>query len=229
MASHRSKKRVKSVTLSFEVRELFDSRKWEPLILKRHYARRKVSANRVFGLYSGQKLVGCVLFSKPASYTLCESVCGKEFKPHVLELSRLSVPRRSRNAASYLVGRALALLGNHVVVSYADAGVGHIGTVYQATNWLYTGRSSVSYFYHEPTSGKLIAKTRRHIDRKAARLGLTESKLLKVRQPSKHRYVIFTGNRRFKKQAAKSLQYLVLPYPKGKSKRHRLRPVKEAQ
>lgn len=225
MASHRQKRRVKTVTLNYTVQELFDPSDWQPFVLKRHYARRKVGAKRAFGLFNDGELVGCVLYSQPASYTLCTSVCGPEFKPYVIELSRLSVPRRSPNAASFLVGRSLRLLGDHIVVSYADAGVGHVGNVYQATNWLYTGRSAVTYHYYDPHTKKLIARTRRHIDEKAARLGLTESLLTKVRQPAKHRYVTFTGNRRFTKRARAALRYPVLLYPKGKSQCHRLRPL----
>lgn len=225
MASHRQKRRVKTVTLSYSVCELFDPSDWLPFMMKRHYARRKVGAKRAFGLFDNGALVGCVLFSQPASYTLCTSVCGPDFKPYVIELSRLSVPRRSPNAASYLVGRALRLLGDAVVVSYADAGVGHIGSVYQATNWLYTGRSAVTYHFYDPRTEKLIARTRRHIDAKAERIGLTEGLLTKIPQPAKHRYVIFTGNRRFTKRAQAALRYSVGDYPKGKSKRHRLRPL----
>lgn len=225
MASHRHQRRVESVTLNYSVRELFDPSDWVPFMMKRHYARRKVGAKQAFGLFDDDVLVGCVLFSQPASYTLCTSVCGPEFKPYVIELSRLSVPRRSPNAASYLVGRALRLLGDYIVVSYADAGVGHVGSVYQATNWIYTGRSSSTYHYYDPRTQSLIARTRRHIDTKAERIGLTESLLTKVRQPAKHRYVTFAGNRRFTKRARAALRYSVSDYPKGKSKRHRLRPI----
>jgi hypothetical protein len=225
VAAHRQRRKVETVTLNYAVKELFDPGDWVPFLLRRHYAKRRVGARRAFGLFLGTKLVGVVLFSVPAGSTLAASICGPEYADRVLELSRLSVPRRSPNAASYLIGQALRMLGDAVVVSFADAGVGHIGTVYQATNWLYTGRSAVTYHYHHPVTGRLIAKTRRHIDVKAARLGLAEGQLIKKPQPPKHRYVTVTGNRRFQRQARAALRYEVLPYPKGRSTRHRLRPM----
>jgi hypothetical protein len=225
VASHRQRCKVKTVTLNYSVKELFDPGDWVPFLLKRHYAKRRVGARRAFGLFSGTKLVGVVLFSVPAGSTLAASICGPEYADKVLELSRLSVPRRSPNVASYLIGRALRMLGDSIIVSFADAGVGHVGAVYQACSWSYTGRSAVTYHYAHPVTGRIIAKTRRHIDTKAARLGLTEGQLCKTPQPAKHRYVTVTGNRRFKRQARAALRYEVLPYPKGRSTRHRLRPM----
>lgn len=35
--------------------------------------------------------------------------------------------------------------GLRLVVSYADAGQGHVGTIYQATGWLYPDTSDQSY------------------------------------------------------------------------------------
>jgi len=225
MGSMRTRRKVKSVTVNLEVRELFDPKQWKPFLLKRHYARRLVGARRAFGLFDNGKLVGCCLFSIPASYTLCKGVCGPDYKPFVLELSRLTTPRRMPNAASFLVGRALRLLGDHVVVSYADAGVGHVGAIYQATNWLYTGLSSGEFTYRHPATGAVIARTRRHIDEKAKALGLTEQQLIRERMVKKHRYVCFTGSKAFRRKAVEALAYAIQPYPKGKSKRHRLRPL----
>ena len=37
---------------------------------------------------------------------------------------------------------------------------------------------------------------------------------------SKHRYVYFIGNKKQKKQMLAELNYEILPYPKGKSKRY---------
>ena len=36
----------------------------------------------------------------------------------------------------------------------------------------------------------------------------------------KHRYVIFVGNKKFKREAVKSLRYAVLPYPKSDANKH---------
>lgn len=192
------------------------------LVMRHHYSQRLVGAKFAFGLIEDGEIVGCVVYSQPASYTLCNGVCGPEYRSQVLELSRLVVTTRSQNAASVLIGRSVARLPDSVLVSYADCNdhVGHVGYVYQATNWLYTGQGSAEPKWLHPTTGQVISYTRRHIDLKAASLGLDWRDLVREKQSGKHRYVSFSGTRRFKKQARLALRYAVLPYPKGPTKRH---------
>jgi len=192
------------------------------IVLQHHYSHRAVGAKKSFGLFITGELVGCIVYSQPASYTLCKGVCGEEFKSCVTELARLVVTTNQKNAASYLIGNSLSLIGNAVVVSYADCNghVGHVGYVYQATNWLYTGTASAEPIWVHPKTGEVISYTRRHIDSKANAVGLHWSELTKVKQVGKHRYVTFSGDRRFKKRARSALRYPVLPYPKGETRRH---------
>jgi hypothetical protein len=192
------------------------------LVMRHHYSQRLVGAKFAFGLVEDGEIVGCVVYSQPASYTLCNGVCGPEYRSQVLELSRLVVTTKSENAASMLIGRSVASLPDAVLVSYADCNdhVGHVGYVYQATNWLYTGQGSAEPKWLHPTTGHVISYTRRHIDLKAAALGLDWRDLVREKQSGKHRYVSFSGGKRFKKQARLALRYEVLPYPKGPTKRH---------
>ncbi len=57
----------------------------------------------------------------------------------VLCLSRLCVdPDVPRNGASFLLGRSMALIDRTrwpILLTYADAGQGHTGAIYRATNW----------------------------------------------------------------------------------------------
>lgn len=196
------------------------------MVLAHHYSGRTVGAKHCFGLRIDGDLVGCVVYSQPASYTLCKGVCGDEFKPFVIELARLVITTKERNAASFLIGNSLALLGDAVVVSYADCNdhVGHVGYVYQATNWIYTGKGSAEPKWAHPETGEIISFTRRHIDKKAAAIGLDYRELTKVKQSGKHRYVIFTGSKRFRAQAEKALKYKRMEYPKGDTMRHEKGP-----
>lgn len=199
-----------------------DPRRCTDYVLNHHYARRAVGARRAFGLFLDGEMAGCVLYSQPASYTLCKGVCGEPYKAKVLELSRLVIPVPVENGASQLIGKSLKRLGDGVVVSYADPNshVGHVGYVYQATNWLYTGKSTAEPAWVHPSTGKIISYTRRHIDAKAAGMGLDWRDLEKRKQSGKHRYVTFTGSRKFKKEARLALKYEVQPYPKGVTRRH---------
>lgn len=201
-----------------------------------HYSGKCPGIKYCHGLFEDGKMVGVVVYSQPASYTLCEGVCGKDYKKQVVELARLVIDTPADNAASFLVGRSLRALPNHVVVSYADCNdhVGHIGYVYQATNWIYTGLSSAEPTYvleaDHPSglkAGTVISYTRRHIDVKARELGFNWGHnassgpgISRRKTKGKHRYVYFTGDRRFVKVATKHLRYPILPYPKGQTRRH---------
>lgn len=192
------------------------------MVMAHHYSRRVVGAVSCFGLIDDGELLGCCVFSIPASYTLCRGVCGGEYKTKVWELSRLVIVTTAKNAASRLIGGSLKQLGDQIIVSYADCNehVGHVGYVYQATNWLYTGRGNAEPKWVNPITGEVVSYTRRHIDTKAGRLGLKWQDLIRVPQLGKHRYVTFTGSRKFKQEVRPKLKYKVLPYPKGDTRRH---------
>jgi len=176
---------------------------------EKHYAKRIPSVSFAFGLFVEDTLWGVVSFGKPSSNSLCEGICGKEFKGLVFELNRLVINSNApTNSASFLVGRALRLLPkNTVVVSYADRGQNHNGYIYQATNFIYTGatkrRTDIA-----PQKGNDGAHSR-HYDKS------TVDYSLRVERSSKHRYVYFTN-----KKMVHLLKYPILPYPKEKSEKY---------
>ena len=213
------------------------------MVVDNHYSGRCPGVAYTFGLFEHKKLVGCVVFATPASYTLCNGVCGEKFSKQVVELARLVITTKTPNAASFLVGAALRGLPNLIIVSYADCNehVGHVGYVYQATNWMYTGRGSAEPIYvlenDHPSglkAGTPVSYTRRHIDQKARDLGFawkhnasTGPGLVRRKTIGKHRYLYITGDKRFRKKALEALRYKVLTlpngkpaYPKGPTRRH---------
>ena len=108
------------------------------------------------------------------------------------------------NHASYLVSHSLKMLPNRTfVVSYADTAWTHVGYVYQACNFLYTGLSASRTDVHNP-SGKHC----RHREQSNNDMRQTRSR--------KHRYIYLVGDRRTRKDMRKKLKYTVLDkYPKG--------------
>src|SRR5512136_439793 len=113
-----------------------------PWLLQKHYAKRLCPISFAFGAFVDGQLIGVVTYGTPASAPLREGICGKEYSDQVLELNRLCC-ENSANVASELVGKSLRLLPKpKIVVSYADTEQGHIGYVYQATNFIYTGLSA---------------------------------------------------------------------------------------
>ncbi|QBL97949.1 hypothetical protein EauM23_00056 [Exiguobacterium phage vB_EauM-23] len=177
-------------------------------ILNKHYAQRMPSVSWAFGLFHHDKLVGVLTIGKPASRPLCIGILGVEHADKVYELNRLiTEDDLEQNALSFFVGRSLRKLKGEdlVIVSFADEGVGHYGYIYQATNFIYTGRAKERTDNYMPGN-----KHPRHYDE-------TYAHLRKLRT-AKHRYVFFTKNKRL----AEKMNYPVLPYPKGENRKYEL-------
>jgi len=177
-----------------------------PWILKKHYAKRLPSISYAFGLYDGTELIGIVTYGIPASNSLCEGICGKEYKEFVIELNRLCLLYNKPNQSSFLIANSINMLPKpSIVVSYADTAQGHIGCVYQATNFLFTGTTK------ERTDMSVgEGKHSRHA---------TDPSIRQFRS-AKHRYVYFHGDKKQKKELIKLLKYPIQSYPKGDSKKY---------
>lgn len=120
-----------------------------------------------------------------------------------------------RNSESWVIGQTVRFLRQHTPVkfllSYADPSAGHVGTIYQATNWIYTGLSQA-----QPALdlGDGIARHTRSV---GSALGTYSLAYLqahginaqRVAGTSKHRYVLFV-DRRWRKRLAVG----TFPYPK---------------
>jgi hypothetical protein len=179
----------------------------EPWLLEKHYAKRMCPISFAFGLYDDEQLVGVVTYGVPASPFLCMGVCGIDNKDKVLELNRLCLNDGVKNGASFLVSKSLQMLPKPtIVVSYADTAMGHVGYIYQASNFLFTGTTKE----RTDMAGE-DGKHSRH------NLGNSENR---INRSAKHRYVFFVGNKYQKNSLLEQLNYPVMPYPKGDSQRY---------
>lgn len=197
----------------------------EPWLLKKHYAKRMCPISYAFGVYEDTKLIGVVTYGTPASSSLRVGLCGEKWIDNVIELNRLCCDNQ-KNIASILVGRSLQMLPKpSVVVSYADTEQGHVGYVYQATNFLYTGLSAKRTDWKlkgmEHLHGATVADMSRGQENRAQwmRDKFGDNFYLQDRS-RKHRYVYFVGSKAQKKLMQSALMYKVEPYPKGESKRY---------
>ena len=196
----------------------------EPWLLEKHYAKRIPSISYAFGLYENGFLVGICTYGTPSSSTLRDGIAGPENARYVLELNRLCIESSNKNAASYLVGNSLKMLPKpSIVVSYADTAQEHVGYVYQACNFIYTGLSAKRTDWKikgmEHLHGQTIADMSRGCDGSRAdfmREKFGDDFYLEDRA-RKHRYIYVTGKNKTLKNAIK---YSQEPYPKGKSKRY---------
>lgn len=201
-----------------------------PWLLNVHYAKRLCPISYAFGLYDGALLVGVCTYGVPASSPLREGICGATYQDNVLELNRL-VCEKGKNYASMLVGRSLQMLPKpSVVVSYADISMGHVGYVYQATNWLYCGLSAKRTDWKvkglEHLHGATIADMSRGQENRAEwmREKYGDDFYLDDR-PRKHRYVYFVGSKSQVKLMRNAFNYTVEPYPKGEAKRYQVKSI----
>ena len=185
----------------------------KPFVESIHYSR-KLPSNVVhsFGLFEDGEMIGVVTYGIPASPSLCKGLAGEENRDRVLELNRLAIKPgfNGDNRASFLVSHSLKMLPNRTfVVSYADTGWTHVGYIYQATNFLYTGMSAKRVDTYQPTG-----KHSRNYDKN------NHSDLHQTRNP-KHRYVYLVGTKRDKREMLKELRYPVYSeYPKGDERRY---------
>tara|TARA_R110000796_G_scaffold32323_2_gene84804 strand:+ start:3704 stop:4363 length:660 start_codon:yes stop_codon:yes gene_type:complete len=197
------------------------------LVVKNHYLHRKCPCSQAFGLFektenktdlfNSERIVGCVVYGTPSSAPLRKGICGIEESFNVLELTRLWIEDSTpKNTESYLIGNTIKLVNKEVIVSYAEIQQGHIGIVYQATNWKYTGLSA-------KRTNWVIEGIDKHCQTIADKYTSKElsdlygDKFKKVPRPRKHRYVYFNANKRRKKELINKLKYQIHPYPKLKN------------
>jgi len=191
-----------------EVKLLSERSEYIHFITQKHYAQRIPSISFAYGLYIDNILKGVCTIGKPASNSLCVGLLGKEYSSKVYELNRLiTVDELPKNTLSMFVSTVLKILKTEdlAIVSYADEGVGHNGYIYQATNFIYTGKTKERTDKYTP-------------DNKHSRHYTEEYNHLRKCRTSKHRYVYFTGKSR--KKFIKLLKYEVIQYPKGENKNY---------
>ena len=168
-----------------------------------------------FGVFVGNRLLGALTLGAGPSnaYALVQGAVPDD----CLTLTRLWLSDElPGNSESRVLGLVLGYLRRHTslkfLVSYADPAQGHQGTIYQATNWVYTGLSQATPLY-DLGDGKP-----RHSRSLSHALGTHSVKYLRARgvpvrlvpQQAKHRYLYFL-DRGWQDQ----LRAPVVPYPKS--------------
>lgn len=180
-----------------------------------HYSKsvNGIKSSYVFGLFKDDILVGAVVYGQ-LSTTAWKKYSNNE--EDVIELRRLVSTDKTPNLLSWFVGKTLNRLKTiskiKTVVSYADQYHGHIGFIYQATNFEYHGKTNADVLLETP-DGKLYhsralrTKYKGKLKPFAERLTTLqkEGKLKTISVPGKHIYVY-----PLRKSPNK-----ILPYPKS--------------
>lgn len=186
-----------------EWRDPLDRREWEvrlvphrralAFVSEHHYSRGGPNTSvAAVGLYhrEGAELLGAALWLPPI-VTAARHV--EPDRPHdVLALSRLAVaPGCPKNAASHLIGRCLSLLPERwaTLLTFADEAFGHVGGIYQATNWAYAGVTAPRPVWR--LGGRVVSPKRGPKTLTAAQMLDAGAELAGTSR--KHRYVLRRG------------------------------------
>jgi hypothetical protein len=185
------------------------------LLVCHHYLHSFPGGTRLsFGVYLDARLLGALTFGVGPylGYKLVKDASPDD----VVTLTRLWLSDGlPKNSESHVIGIVLRSLRKETslkfVLAYSDPAAGHLGTIYQATNWLYTGLSSATPLYD-------IGDGIMHHSRSLAhQLGSHSIRYLTYRgivvktvpQMAKHRYIYFLDD-----SWRTRLLVPVLPYPK---------------
>lgn len=160
-----------------------------------------------FGLYFSGMLGGVVVVGSPNPKQIARSVMGGKMVDAVVQIHRGACAWWAHeHAASFLIGgvlRRLRAMKYAMAVAFADPMAGEIGTVYQATNWLYCGMTAKRPDYF--LNGRRLVGNFKVTD-----------EMTKADRPRKHRYAFALT-----RAARRALAWPVMDYPK------RPRPTEE--
>jgi hypothetical protein len=192
---------------------------------EKHYLHRVPNIVASYGLYREELLMGVITFGMPPSPYLMK-ICGEEYKSNVLELNRLwCFDESPRNSESFLISQGIKLLKKDkpdikILVSFSDTRQGHLGYIYQATNWYFTGWSI-------PGGGSIVIDGKEyHPKNLNNKYGTSDlNKLKKILgtenihyrpRSKKCRYVKFISDKRENKKLAQLCKYPIQDgYPKN--------------
>ena len=197
------------------------------IVIKNHYLHRQAPCSMAFGLFektedktdlfNNERIVGVVVYGVSCSSTLLKGICGDSEKNNVYELTRLWIEDNTpKNTESYLIGNTIKMLDKEIVVSFAEIQQGHLGIVYQATNFLYCGLSAkfkdpkVKGLEHQHHSTYANRMTRKQVKEKYG-----EENVYYVDRPRKHKYIYFNAKGKRKKELIQKLKYKIIKYPKA--------------
>jgi hypothetical protein len=172
-----------------------------------HYSRCMPAGKAIkIGVWENKFFIGAVIFSRGANKSL--------LKPYGLkmtqgcELTRVAL-NKHKSSVTRIVAIAIRLLkkrcpGLKLIVSFADTEQNHHGGIYQAGNWLYSGRTNAADEY-------LVRGVRMHGRSMRSKFGthIGKSFIKKIKGSVKHRYLMPLDN-----ETQMVISKLSQPYPK---------------
>ena len=209
------------------------------MIVKNHYSHKWTSCRYALGIFyetdnehtffdeKDEKLAGVAIYGYPVGRSAPKSISPELKEEEVLELTRLFIfDDYGKNTESVVLSKTFNWLKENasdikVLVSYSDPEQGHLGIIYQATNWIYQGNSirlMPNYAIRLTEDGKwmhsrnVTTKFGSHnLEKLKKRIGHT---FWRKEEPEKHRYLYLLCNKGDKKKIMNTLIHKSQPYPK---------------
>jgi len=170
-----------------------------------HYSRVMPAGRNVYiGAWEDGVFVGCVMFGMGSGNSTNGNRYGLKKSHEMAELTRIALCQHKTNV-SQIVAKGIKLLKQQspdlrLLISMADPAAGHIGAIYQAGNWIYTGETKPDVMYFSRGEWR----HHRTVTSRGSARGLLSKPL-----PPKHRY-LYPLDRAMRRKIAP----LAKPYPK---------------
>lgn len=201
-------------------------RKATELIIEHHYLHRKCPISWCWGIEDSEgNILGVLTIGKPCSWSAACGVVGEKYtdfknraaRSHdVFELNRLwvseTLPKNSESKfIAWCLKKAKKINPHIILISYADGKKGHVGYVYQATNWIYAGVSVSFQDINFPgySDYRSVPIEKRGLKVKNRRAWASNPDVVRTTRSPKHRYVWFSDV-----QDRPLLAWKTAPYPK---------------
>ncbi len=185
------------------------------ILVKHHYLHSLPGGTKLaFGAFVEGRLLGAITFGVGPynAFALVDGACPDD----CLTLTRLWLSDElPPNSESRVISVCLRYLRKYTtlkfIMTYADPAQGHVGTIYQATGWIYTGLSEATPKFDigdgVPRHSRSLAHAfGSHSLKYLSRRGL---KIKVLPQIPKHRYIYFLDQ-----YYRNKLKTPALPYPK---------------
>lgn len=201
----------------YEVRQV-PGKVGRDFIRANHYSKSCHNGPMCWGLFEGSDLIGVCAFATPNSENVRRSVFGTGSENQVTELHRLVVRDGTpKNTESWFIARAIEGLLTYrphvrAILSFADGTEGHRGTIYQASNAIYSGTTGKARFWRDGEGRLRHPRQNGHnvTPEEAAEMGWVAEM-----RDAKHRYLFLVGTPSQRRASRTRILLPNLPYPKG--------------
>lgn len=192
-----------------------DNKVIDPLVIENHYSH-TVPKNRwrSFGVYYKGKLKGAMQLGYGITPHKKKHICKHITRTNYKEFDRMWLSDDlSKNSESLVIGLLLRLIKKkypkiRFIITYADGTVDNVGTIYQASNFIYLGKIRAMFF--SPKRGERvhpITMWHRHGTQKWGVLKKIYPRLRKIK--GWHYRYIHSFSKKFQKGLLKN----AVPYP----------------